>query len=104
MKARNKNRMVILIIFGMSIIPFLIAVFFGGRASFIEGRINNGELITPAVPTELADFIGIDQFSAENKKELQGHWVMLSIITKASCDPFVFGGYPQNQATSSDDE
>ena len=84
-KAHNKNRIVLLVIFGMSVIPFLIVLFFGGKATFIKGRINNGELITPAVATELTDFIGIDQFSADNRKELRGHWVILNIVSKKTC-------------------
>lgn len=82
----KKNRLKLLIIFALSVIPFLLAVVMGGKASFIKGKVNNGELISPLITTEDADFIGLDPFSKDNLKELKGHWVLLNIVPKAFCN------------------
>jgi hypothetical protein len=46
---------------------------------------NNGELITPPVTTERAEFIGFDDFSRSNMKEVNGHWVLLNVISQKQC-------------------
>lgn len=85
MKQHKKNRLMLILIFGMSIIPFLIALFFNGKAPFIQGKVNNGELIIPVVTTEHADFGGLDEFSAKNINELQGHWLLVNIVPNSTC-------------------
>jgi hypothetical protein len=83
---QKKNRLFILLIFGMAIIPFLIAWILGGKAPFIEGKTNKGQLITPVVATERSDLMGLDSFSADNIAELKGHWVMLNVIPQEDCN------------------
>lgn len=83
---RKKNRLFILLIFGMAIIPFAMAWILGGKASFIEGRTNNGQLIRPVVATEHGDFTGLDTFSADNIAELHGHWLMLNVVPQDDCN------------------
>jgi hypothetical protein len=83
---QNKNRLIILLIFGMSIIPFAMAWILGGKASFIEGKVNKGQLITPVVTTERTDLIGLDTFSANNIAELQGHWLIVNVIPGDNCN------------------
>lgn len=82
----NKNRLFVLLIFGMTIIPFAMAWLLGGKASFIEGQTNNGKLITPVVTTQRSDFIGVDKFSAKNIGELEGRWLMLNVVPQADCN------------------
>lgn len=81
-----RNRLLVLLIFGMTIIPFAVAWIMGGKATFIEGQTNNGRLIQPVVTTQLDDFIGIDAFSAENLHEIKGRWVMLNIVSEPDCN------------------
>jgi hypothetical protein len=85
-KQQSKNRIIILVLFGMVIIPFAIAWLLGGNAPFIGGKINKGELITPVVTTERSDLIGLDAFSTDNIAELKGHWVILNVIPQAECN------------------
>ena len=69
----------------MAIIPFSIAWYFAENPHAVKLGTNNGELISPIVTTELSDFNGYDQFSADNLKELQGHWVMINFVTENQC-------------------
>jgi hypothetical protein len=83
---QKKNRLLILLIFAMAIIPFLLAWVLGGKAPFIEGRTNKGQLINPVVTTERSDLIGLDAFSADNIAELKGHWILLNVVPQAVCN------------------
>jgi hypothetical protein len=81
----SANKKKILLILALSVIPFIWALFSGGKAGFIKGRVNHGDLITPLITTETADFSGIDLFSQQNLKELKGHWVILNVVSQPSC-------------------
>jgi hypothetical protein len=83
---QKKNRLFIFLIFAMSIIPFVFAWTLNGKAPFISGMTNKGQLITPVVATERGDLIGLDSFSAENINELQGHWVTLNLVPQTDCN------------------
>ncbi|CAA9891772.1 conserved hypothetical protein [Candidatus Methylobacter favarea] len=83
---QKKNRLLILGIFGMSIIPFLIAWGIRQNPEILTGRTNKGQLITPPVPTERNDLTGFDQFSADNMAELFGHWLIVNVITDTDCN------------------
>lgn len=81
----KKNRITILVIFAMSVIPFAIAWYLAKNPEKVRLGTNNGELITPPVPTELNEFSGYDAFSAENLKELEGHWVLINPVPGTQC-------------------
>ncbi len=83
---QKKNRNLILIIFGMSIIPFLFAWYLQEHPNLLKGATNHGELIIPPLLTERSDLIGIDSFSAENIDELKGRWVLINVMPDADCD------------------
>ncbi|WP_404360667.1 hypothetical protein [Methylotuvimicrobium sp. KM1] len=83
---QKKNRNLILIIFGMSIIPFLFAWYLKEHPNLLKGATNHGELIIPPLLTERPDLIGIDSFSAENIDELKGRWVLINVVPDADCD------------------
>ncbi|MDD4914079.1 MAG: hypothetical protein PHW13_03445 [Methylococcales bacterium] len=83
---KNKNRSTILVIFAMSIIPFAIAWYFAKNPETLRLGANNGELVTPPVTTESSEFAGYDRFSADNLKELQGHWVLINPVSEEGCD------------------
>ncbi|MGZ8186106.1 MAG: hypothetical protein ACXWTL_06650 [Methylobacter sp.] len=85
-KQQKKNRILILVIFSMSIIPFLIAWGLKQNPEILKGRTNNGQLITPPVPTERNDLTGFDQFSADNMTELSGHWLIVNVIPTSDCN------------------
>ena len=85
-KQQKKNQRTILIIFGMSVIPFLIAWYLKENPEFLAARTNNGELIIPPIVTERTDLTGFDSFSKENLKELNGHWVLMNVVPNDDCD------------------
>lgn len=69
----------------MAIIPFSIAWYLAQNPGGIKLGTNNGLLIDPVVITEISDFAGYDGFTADNLKELQGHWVMINLVTNKQC-------------------
>jgi hypothetical protein len=83
---QRKNRLLVLLIFGMTIIPFTIAWVMGGKVPFIEGMTNKGQLIVPVVTTERTDLTGLDSFSADNIAELKGHWLLLNVVPYDNCN------------------
>ena len=83
---KKKNQLLILVIFAMTIIPFLIAWALKENPGLVEGTTNSGQLIIPPVSTERADFTGFDAFSAENMKELAGHWLIVNVIPNTGCN------------------
>lgn len=93
----KKNRLTILLIFAISIVPFGIAWFLAEHPEKVKLGTNHGILITPPLPTELSDFSGYDQFSAENIGELKGHWILLNPITEAECGPVCAEGLYKTQ-------
>jgi cytochrome oxidase Cu insertion factor (SCO1/SenC/PrrC family) len=88
---QQKNRRTILLLFGMTIVPFCIAWFFSLNPNLVTANKtnNNGVLITPPIETAInvteRDFVGIDKFSSENLKELQGRWSLTLIIPQSEC-------------------
>lgn len=80
---QQKNRRTILLLFGMTIIPFCIAWYFSSLPP--SKTTNNGELIIPVVATEKTDFIGFDKFSSDNVNELSGHWLIANLIPTQDC-------------------
>lgn len=83
---QRKNRQLIIGIFALSIIPFSIAWFLAKNPDLTPSAINKGQLITPVITTEHADFSGFDSFSQENLKELEAHWLIVNVIPKADCN------------------
>ncbi|MEY4718503.1 MAG: hypothetical protein RL563_1121 [Pseudomonadota bacterium] len=69
----------------MSVIPFGIAWYLAEHPQTVNLGTNNGELIEPPSPTELAQFTGYDEFSSQNLKELQGHWIMVNVLPTGQC-------------------
>ena len=85
-KQQKKNRLLILAIFGLTIIPFLIAWGLKENPGLVKGTTNSGQLIIPPVTTEKTDFTGFDPFSEENKAELSGHWLIVNVIPDTGCN------------------
>jgi len=81
----KKNRITVLLIFAMSIIPFAIAWYYAANPENLRLGTNNGDLITPPVTTELSEYAGYDAFSSDNLKELHGHWVLINLVPNTPC-------------------
>ncbi len=86
MNKQQKNRLMLILIFSLSIIPFSIAWWLTGNLELIKGKINYGELITPVVTTERNDFLGLDKFSSDNMSQAPGHWLLVNIIPETECE------------------
>ena len=63
---QKKNRLIILTLFGMTIIPFLIAYGLKENPELLKGRTNYGRLIIPPVETQRNELTGFDRFSSDN--------------------------------------
>jgi hypothetical protein len=83
---KNKNHILIMVIFGMSVIPFLIAWGLKENPHLLKGQTNNGQLIIPPLTTEHTDLSGFDPYSTNNMSELTGHWLLVNIIPNNSCN------------------
>jgi hypothetical protein len=83
---QKKNRLFIIIIFSMTIVPYLIALGLQQNPNLLKGSTNIGQLITPPITTEASDFIGYDAFSTANLSELSGHWVLANVIPSDHCN------------------
>ncbi|GAB4255048.1 MAG: membrane protein [Methylomicrobium sp.] len=83
---QKKNRRLILIIFGMSVLPFLFAWYLKEHPGLLSGTTNHGELITPPLVTERSDIVGVDRFSSDNIDELKGRWVLVNFVPGAECE------------------
>lgn len=83
---QKNNQRTIIILALMTAIPFSIAWYLTKNPDFQPRAINKGELIVPVLTTERSDLLGVDDFSVENIKELEGHWVILNIIPNQECN------------------
>lgn len=86
MTQQQKNRLLIIGVFALSIIPLLSAWFIKNNTQLLTNTTNNGHLITPVISTQKDDLRGIDDFSSANIKELTGHWLIVNIIPNSSCN------------------
>lgn len=86
MTNQQQNRRTILIIFGLSIIPFGIAWYLSSHPQWVTMGTNNGQLIIPVVTTERTEMTAFDTFSKHNKKELSAHWLLVNIIPDKHCN------------------
>lgn len=84
-KQLARNRLIILLVFAMSVIPFIIAWFLFQNPKWLETGTNQGQLIIPPVPTEIQDWQGVDDFSVKHMNELKGRWVMVNLVSGPEC-------------------
>jgi len=98
-KQYKKNRITILVVFAMSIVPFGIAWYLAENPDIVRLGTNNGELITPPQVTETNEFTGYDAFSAQNMQELKGHWVLVNPVSKECSEICRDALYKTNQLT-----
>ncbi len=87
MKAQQKkNRLIILTLFAMTLVPFLIALFFKAKPELLQGRTNYGRLIVPPITTDAAELSGFDAFSRDNMQELSAHWLIVNVLPRQDCN------------------
>lgn len=89
---QKKNRLFIIFIFSMTIVPFLIAWFLQNNPNLVKGTTNVGQLITPPVTTEANDYMGFDTASGNALSELHGHWILTNIIPGEHCNDVCLDG------------
>ena len=85
-KQQKKNRILIIVIFCMTIIPFLIAWGLKENPDLVKGTTNRGQLLIPPLSINRNDFTGFDAFSTENLGELPGHWLIVNVIPGMGCN------------------
>lgn len=86
---QQKNRLYLVLILALCIIPFVLAHLLGRNEEFvnkIKGKTNKGALISPVITTERSDLVGMDTFSTDNIAELKGHWVLLNLVPHNECN------------------
>lgn len=83
---QRKNRILILALFGMSLIPFLIAFALKENPALLKTGTNYGQLIIPPVVTESGELAGYDRFSSDHIGELSGHWLIVNLIPNKECN------------------
>jgi len=83
---QKKNRLLILTLFAMTLLPFLVALLFKVKPELLQGQTNYGRLITPPVTTEASELNGFDAFSSDNIKELNAHWLIVNLIPQQDCN------------------
>ncbi len=85
-KQQKKNQRLIIIIFGMTLIPFLIAWGLKEHPSLVKGTTNSGQLVIPPVVIKRTELTGLDDFSKQNIGELPGHWLIVNVIPNTGCN------------------
>ena len=83
---QKKNRLFIVLIFTMTIVPFLMAWFLQTHPDLLKSSTNNGQLITPPITTQATDFTGFDAFSNSALSELHGHWLLVNVMPSDHCN------------------
>jgi len=85
MKALTKNRLKLVFIATLFSLPVMSAWVVYKNPELIKGSKtkNYGELITPAIPSELGDYI--TQGSAEDLEDIKGRWVLLHLDLDGLC-------------------
>jgi hypothetical protein len=83
---QKKNRLIILALFAMALLPFLLALLFKVKPELLQGQTNYGRLIVPPVMTEASELIGFDAFSRDNIHELNAHWLIVNVIPHQDCN------------------
>jgi hypothetical protein len=83
---QKKNRLIILVLFAMALLPFLLALLFKVKPELLQGQTNYGRLIVPPVMTEASELIGFDAFSRDNIHELNAHWLIVNVIPHQDCN------------------
>lgn len=83
----RRNRLVIVTIALICIVPFAIAWYLATNPELVQDRKkgNYGHLITPARPFSYEDFSARPVTAVENLPEIKGRWVLIQIAPDGGC-------------------
>lgn len=83
----RRNRLAILLIALICIVPFAIAWYLAKNPQLVQDRqkSNYGHLITPAGSFEYAEFFQNPITPAETLPEIKGRWVLLQVASSPAC-------------------
>ena len=83
-----RNRLMILLIAMISILPFGFAWYLAKHTEMIKNqpKANYGHLITPARPIDYAELLQTPISAAETLPEIKGHWIMLQVASGPVCN------------------
>jgi hypothetical protein len=86
-KQQKKNRLLVVVIFAMGIIPCGVAWHLSKNVQLLNNghTTNKGRLITPPVTTEPTDLVATDAASAQKMAELPGRWLIINVIPQKTC-------------------
>lgn len=82
---KPRSIIVLILVVGLCVGPFVIALILYNNPAWLSGSTQHGTLINPAIPIDRAEFFGFDRFSAENIKEIRGHWVLVHFLSDQGC-------------------
>lgn len=82
-----RNRLIVLLIFMVSIIPFGVAWYLAKHTALVKQRpmTNYGHLIAPARPLDYAELLQTPISKAEDLQAIKGRWVVVQIAVQAAC-------------------
>ncbi|MBQ0725536.1 MAG: hypothetical protein KBT50_08795 [Cycloclasticus sp.] len=86
MKTLTKNRLKLIFITTLFALPVLSAWFVYQNPQLLEGSKtkNYGELISPAIPSQIQNFV--NQATEEGLQHLKGRWVLVHLDLDGRCD------------------
>ena len=84
---RGRNRLIVLLIALISIVPFAFAWYFAKNPEWVKERTksNHGHLIEPARPLDYAELMGTPITDPANLDEIKGRWIMLQVASGPVC-------------------
>lgn len=86
MEQKQKNHIIIILLFAMTVIPFLIAWVFKQHPELLKDRTNHGDLIIPPMRTERGELSGFDVFTSDHLQEMKGRWLIINVIARGQCN------------------
>ncbi len=83
---RPRSRALIVVIFLLSVVPFMLAWLFAKHPEWIKSRRNYGTLIMPPRPLDPAELLARPLGPSGSLDEAKGRWVLLQVIP-GPCGP-----------------
>ncbi|MGY6215930.1 SCO family protein [Methylolobus aquaticus] len=82
---QRRNRLMLLLIALISLIPFLLAWLYFQNPQWVSGRSNYGNLIVPAQPVAYSDLLRPVGPDAAPLDALKGRWILLQVEGPSGC-------------------
>jgi hypothetical protein len=84
--SRPRSRALIVVIFLLSVVPFLLAWLYARHPEWIGSRSNYGSLIIPPRPLDHAELLARPMGPPGSLDGAKGHWILLQVIP-GPCGP-----------------